>query len=119
EHVIRNEVLRTLPNVALQTEATAQSIVATNQRASGVLYRCGDGRTETLHSDLVIDASGRGELTLSLLDRLELARPAVTSIGVDIACSSTIFEMPEPRHEDWLGCQTFSSAPRNSRSAAL
>jgi hypothetical protein len=107
EHVIRTEVLRNMPNVSLKTEAIVQTIAVLGRRAHGVVYRGGDGKTETLNCDLVIDASGRGELTLSLLDQLELPRPPVTSIGVDIAYSSAIFELPKPRIEDWLGCQTF------------
>jgi hypothetical protein len=41
-------------------------------------------------ADLVVDASGRGALTLALLDTLDWQRPGATEIGVDISPTSPI-----------------------------
>jgi 2-polyprenyl-6-methoxyphenol hydroxylase-like FAD-dependent oxidoreductase len=59
------------------------------------------GRIETREADLVVDASGRGALTLSLLDELGWERPAETQIGVDIGYSTALVPVPPNAPTDW------------------
>src|SRR5215469_14698003 len=58
-------------NITLRESCRAQDVVASPDGAvSAVRLENGEGRCETLPVDLVVDASGRGNLTLSLLESL-------------------------------------------------
>ena len=66
----------------------------------------------------MVDASGRGAPTLSLLESIGLARPAETTVGVDLAYASAIFAIPEDAPSGWKGVFTFPfEAPRRSRGS--
>jgi hypothetical protein len=78
-----------------------------------------DGKSETVEADLVIDASGRGTLTLGLLKASGWALPAETTIGVDLGYATAVFAMPEDAPEDWKGVFCFPQAPRSNFGALL
>jgi len=59
-----------------------------------VRFENNDGRNERLPADLVVDASGRGNLTLSLLEAVGQPPLHETVIGVDIGYASAIFATP-------------------------
>lgn len=86
---------------------------------SAVRFSDSDGRASTLACDLVVDASGRGALTLAVLERLGRPTPAETEIGVDIAYASTVFERPDDAPTDWKSVMHFPQPPDNSRGAFL
>jgi len=75
-----------IANVTLRPASRVIGIVpaAGSAGAGGVQFVNGSGRPETLDTDLVVDASGRGAPTLTLLDALGWDRPQMTEIGVDI-----------------------------------
>jgi hypothetical protein len=50
---------------------------------------------------LVVDAPGRGTLTLALLDALGWYKPDVTEIGDDIAHATVVVSVPVDPHERW------------------
>ena len=73
-------------NITLRPASRVTGIVpaAGGAGVRGVQLVNGSGRPETLDTDLVVDASGRGAPTLTLLDTLGWDRPQMTEIGVDI-----------------------------------
>jgi 2-polyprenyl-6-methoxyphenol hydroxylase-like FAD-dependent oxidoreductase len=78
-----------------------------------------EGRSETRATDLVVDASGTGELTLAALRAT--GRPAApeTVIGVDLGYSSAVFEIPAAASPGWKGVMHLSQAPQTSRSGLM
>jgi flavin-dependent dehydrogenase len=116
EHVLRARV-RALPNVQF-VAASAMSLNTDQGRVTGLQLKREDGKSETLDAELVVDASGRGELTLAALQALRLPAPEVTTIGVDIAYSTAQFELPAKR-PDWRGVMTLPLAPRDSRGGLM
>lgn len=101
EWVLRQRVER-VPNITIHTRRRAtQLVVSENGAVCGVMFEGADGNSGTVKSDLVIDASLRGDLTLDILDRLSLARPTEDEIGVDVGYATTVFEKPSDRHYDW------------------
>src|SRR5262249_37081381 len=88
-------------------------------RVTGV--RCADAarRAELLSADLVVDASGRGALTLDTLRALGRPLPAQTTIGVDVMYASAIFAIPDDAPTDWKGVFTFPGVGRASRGSLM
>jgi 2-polyprenyl-6-methoxyphenol hydroxylase-like FAD-dependent oxidoreductase len=70
-------------------------------------------------ADLVIDATGRGELTFRLLQALGLPLPERTTIGVDRGYASVSFTLPPHARPDWKGLITSAPAAQSSRSALI
>jgi ribulose 1,5-bisphosphate synthetase/thiazole synthase len=69
-------------NVALRSECRVTEIVPeeTGAVVRGVRFDTASGDPKVLEADLVVDASGRGAPTLTLLDRLGLQRPEQTEM---------------------------------------
>ncbi len=78
-----------------------------------------EGRSETRATDLVIDASGTGELTLAALRATGRAAAPETVIGVDLGYSSAVFEIPSGASPGWKGVMHLSQAPQTSRSGLM
>jgi 2-polyprenyl-6-methoxyphenol hydroxylase-like FAD-dependent oxidoreductase len=74
-----------IANVTLRPECRVTEIVPATGGAAvhGVRFDAGSGRSEILEADLVVDASGRGAPTSTLLDTLGWERPEVTRVGPD------------------------------------
>ena len=81
------------PNITLRQRCRAQNVVATSDNAAvtAIRFENGDGKSEMLTADLVVDASGRGNLTSALLESLGHRQPEETVIGVDIGCATAVF----------------------------
>jgi 2-polyprenyl-6-methoxyphenol hydroxylase-like FAD-dependent oxidoreductase len=92
-----------IPNIALRPECRVTGIVPTRSGAAvyGVRVDAGSGRSETLQADLVVDASGRAALTLTMLDALGWERPAVTEVGVDLSYATAVVPVPSNAPPDW------------------
>jgi hypothetical protein len=59
---------------------------------------------------LVVEAAGRGNLTLALLESIGRPRPEESAIGVDITYATTFFAIPEaspPLWRRWRGTAGF------------
>jgi 2-polyprenyl-6-methoxyphenol hydroxylase-like FAD-dependent oxidoreductase len=94
EFVLRGRV-EALANVVIRPGCRATGIVAdADAIVRGVRFDAASGRPETLEADFVIDASGRGALTLALLDGLGWERPEATEIGVDIRYATAVVRLP-------------------------
>jgi 2-polyprenyl-6-methoxyphenol hydroxylase-like FAD-dependent oxidoreductase len=61
----------------------------------------GSGRSETLETDLVVDASGRGAPTVTLFDALGWERPEETEVGIDIRYATVVVSIPPDAPPDW------------------
>jgi 2-polyprenyl-6-methoxyphenol hydroxylase-like FAD-dependent oxidoreductase len=81
-----------VPNIRVQDRCRVTKIESSSER-TGWSVRCENagGHQESLPADLVIDASGRGALTLAVLDSLGYPLPEETSVGVDIQYATMTF----------------------------
>jgi 2-polyprenyl-6-methoxyphenol hydroxylase-like FAD-dependent oxidoreductase len=120
EFVCRSRV-EGLKSVSLLSRSRVEEIEVDDSRntVTGVRFTSGEGTVSTLACDLVVDASGRGALTLAVLDSLGFPRPPETEIGVDIAYASAVFETPDDAPTEWKAIMHFPRAPENSRGAFL
>jgi 2-polyprenyl-6-methoxyphenol hydroxylase-like FAD-dependent oxidoreductase len=120
EFAVRRRV-ETQANIVLRQRCRVQDIMATpdGDAVTGLRFENGDGAIETLLADLVVDASGRGALTLELLQSIGRALPEESTIGVDIGYSTCVFAIPDDAPADWKGVFTFGQAPQDSRGALL
>ena len=94
--------------IELRQRCRVQELMARPDGAAvtGVRYARDGGTVETLDGDLVVDASGRGTLTLRLLETLGRAAPEETTIGVDLNYATAVFEIPADAPSDWKGVFT-------------
>ena len=67
----------------------------------------------------MVDASGRGALTLSLLDALGWERPEVTEVGVDLSYATAVVEIPPNAPSDWKLVLTQPDPPALALHAVL
>ncbi|HWY93482.1 MAG TPA: hypothetical protein VNY04_11325 [Chthoniobacterales bacterium] len=72
----------------LRPQAVSESNV---DAATGIQCQLVDGSLERLESDLIVDASGNGSLTVELLKSTGRRPPEVTSIGVNMRYASALF----------------------------
>jgi 2-polyprenyl-6-methoxyphenol hydroxylase-like FAD-dependent oxidoreductase len=108
-------------NIVFCPRCHVQELVARGDGTAVTGVRCMkvNGKSETLAADLSIDASGRGTLTLGLLESIGHALPEATTIGVDLAYATAVFAIPEDAPPDWKGVFSFPQAPQSSRGALL
>jgi 2-polyprenyl-6-methoxyphenol hydroxylase-like FAD-dependent oxidoreductase len=88
-------------------------------RVVGVRRVTSSGQREVVAADLVVDASGRGDLTLELLKSLGWPLPEAETIGVDLAYATAIFKIPDDAPADWKGVFTFANPAVSSRGSLL
>lgn len=116
EWLVRERV-RALANVELRQGWRVESLAARGDGAAVTGVKGSSG--EILEADLVVDASGRGTLTLELLASLGRPGPEQTTIGVDLQYATSVFSIPDDAPTDWKGVFCFPPAPRSSRGALL
>ena len=92
ERVVRRRV-ESSGNTTLYQRCRVQEVLATpsGDEVTGVRYENGDGVSETIAADLVVDASGRGALTLALLQSIGRPPPEETTIGIDLGYGTCVF----------------------------
>jgi 2-polyprenyl-6-methoxyphenol hydroxylase-like FAD-dependent oxidoreductase len=102
-----------IANIALRPECRVTELVPTRIDGAlhGIRFDAGSGRSETLAADLVVDASGRGALTLALFDAFGWERPEVTEIGVDLSYATAVVSMPSNAPPDWKLVLAFPDPP--------
>ncbi|MDE2244002.1 MAG: FAD-dependent monooxygenase [Bradyrhizobium sp.] len=120
ESVTRRRVQEN-PNIEIRTRHRATEIVASADglRVEAVRCETDEGGTIKIDAEFVVEATGRGSLTLQLLDRLGLEKPRETEIGIDQAYSTTIVERPRDPETSWTGVMVLPSAPASSRGGFL
>lgn len=106
-------------NVEIIDSCNVSNFVASelDGRVCGVAYRR-NGRNGVIAADLVVDASGRGELSLDLLRQLGQPVPDTTAVGVDIGYGTAVFEIPDDA-PPWKRAMIVPVAPASSRGALL
>jgi 2-polyprenyl-6-methoxyphenol hydroxylase-like FAD-dependent oxidoreductase len=102
-------------NVTIRSQCRAREILgsATTGRAEQIRFRNQDDVTETLAADLIVDATGRGALTLALLKSLGYPLPTETRIGIDLSYVSATFVIPKDAPADWKALQLLAD-PRGT-----
>ena len=98
--------------VSLVTTADGKAVTGVRSEAAGQAIH-------TIAADLVVDASGRGALTLDLLKSLGYAAPVATAVGMDMGYTSIRFAIPDDAPSDWKAVATLASPPHSSRAAWL
>jgi len=68
---------------------------------------------------VVVDASGRGAPTLTLLDTLGWDRPQMTEIGVDISYATAVVEIPHDAPAEWKLVLTLPDPPHVALNSVL
>src|SRR5215472_7291892 len=108
-------------NITLRPASRVTEIVpaAGGAGASGIQFVNRSGCSETLDADLVVDASGRGAPTLTLLAALGWDRPQMTEIGVDISYATVVVEIPPTATTDWKAVLTLPDPPHLAMHAVL
>lgn len=86
---------------------------------TGVCCETSGGREETLATDLVVDASGRGVLTLALLKATGCGVPDESTVGVDLGYATMAFIMPDDAPAEWKAVVTQAKIPESSRFGLL
>jgi 2-polyprenyl-6-methoxyphenol hydroxylase-like FAD-dependent oxidoreductase len=107
-------------NILVHQNCRALEITTSADRTAvtGTHYETVDGRREMLSAELVVDASGRGSITLALLESIGFP-PPVTTIGVDIGYAGAVFAIPEDAPSDWKVVLLHPSAPADVRGCFL
>lgn len=120
ERAVRRRV-ESHANTTLRQRCRVQEVLASPNggAVTGVRYENGNGASETIAADLVVDASGRGALTLALLQSIGRPLPEETTIGIDLGYATCVFDIPDDASTDWKGVMTFGQAPQNSRGGLM
>src|SRR6516225_7216266 len=120
EQVLRRRA-EAVANITLRPASRVIGIVPAAGGAGmrGVQFVNGSGRWETLDADLVVDASGRGAPTLTLLDALCWDRPQMTEIGVDITYATAVVEIPPNASAEWKLVLTLADPPHVALNSVL
>jgi 2-polyprenyl-6-methoxyphenol hydroxylase-like FAD-dependent oxidoreductase len=110
-----------IPNITLRPDCRVTGIVpaAGDAAVHGIRFDPGSGRPETLEADLVVDASGRAALTLTLLDALGWERPAETEIGIDLSYATAVVPIPDNASSSWKLVLTQPDPPARALHAVL
>jgi len=120
EYTIRRMLLRR-PNVALRGGCRVTQLVTTeeNGEVAAVRLTRNGGASEALSADLVVEASGRGALTLDALKATKRPVPAESAVGIDMAYSTCVFAIPDDASRGWKGVYTFPAPPKSRRGAIM
>ncbi|MEV6948919.1 FAD-dependent oxidoreductase [Streptomyces sp. NPDC051172] len=93
--VLREQALLTAPEISLRTRTQAIGLVGSSQRVTGVSVRDHvTGATETLHADLVVDATGRTSKAGHWLTELGLTAIPETVVNWRAGYASRRFRAP-------------------------
>ena len=119
ERTLRRQVERR-GNINVRSGCRVLNIVSESNvhAATGIQCQMIDGRLETLKSDLIVDASGNGSLTLEFLKATGRRTPDETSIGVNIRYASAVFERSQIWN-DYKVVFTFPDAPDQGRGGLI
>jgi hypothetical protein len=119
ERTVRRQVQR-LTNVNVEGGCRVLNIVSESNAgaATGIRYQTPLGGVKTLQSDLIIDASGNGSLTVDFLKASGRRPPEETSIGVNLRYASTLFERSYIT-KNYKIVFTLRNAPEESRGGLI
>jgi 2-polyprenyl-6-methoxyphenol hydroxylase-like FAD-dependent oxidoreductase len=112
--------VRALPNVELVDGVNVQRLVpdADTRCVRAVEWKDERAKREERSADLVVDCSGRSDLTLQLFRELGVPVPPESVVGVGVTYSSALFEQT-PGERDWKAAMTLANAPLASACGLL
>ena len=116
EHVLRTRVLQ-LSSVSVHTGRAVRALVLSPKADAVTAVRLGEG--EEITADLVVDASGRGALTLEALAAAGIDRPRETAIAIDVRYTCAVITAPGGLEGDWKVLQTRPDPRVNGRRAIM
>ena len=119
EHTLRRRVER-IRNITVRGRCRGLNIVSESDAhaATGIRCRMADGSLETFKSDLLVDASGNGSLTLEFLKATGRRPPEETIISVNTRYASAVFEHPHIRN-GYKIVFTLPNAPEQTRGGLI
>src|ERR1700751_2378595 len=119
EHTLRRQVER-MGNIKVRGGCRVLNIVSESniRGATGIQCQMVDGSRETLKSDLIVDASGNGSLTVEFLKSTGRRPPEETSISVNTRYASAFFERSHIWN-DYKVVLTFPNAPERVRGGLI
>jgi len=119
ECTLRRQVER-IGNITVRRGCRVLGIVSEARvlAATGIRYETPGGNRKTLESDLIVDASGNGSLTVEFLKAIDRRPVAETSIGVNTRYASALFERVD-MGIDYKSVFTFPDAPEQSRGGLI
>jgi 2-polyprenyl-6-methoxyphenol hydroxylase-like FAD-dependent oxidoreductase len=119
ERTLRQQVER-IGNITVRRGCRVLSIVSEARvlAATGIRYETPGGNRKTLESDLIVDASGNGSLTVEFLKATDRRPVAETIIGVNTRYASALFERVDMGN-DYKSVFTFPDAPEQSRGGLI
>jgi 2-polyprenyl-6-methoxyphenol hydroxylase-like FAD-dependent oxidoreductase len=119
EGVLRRQVER-IGNIKVRGGCRVLNIVSESNAhdATGIQYQMVDGSRETLKSDLIVDASGNGSLTMEFLKSTGRRAPVETNLGVNIRYASALFERL-PIRDDYKVVSSLASARGHTRGGLI
>jgi 2-polyprenyl-6-methoxyphenol hydroxylase-like FAD-dependent oxidoreductase len=108
-------------NVLIREHCRVQGLVATpdGSTISALRFENNEGRSETLSADLIVEASGRGNLVNGVLEAVGRPRPEETAIGVDITYTTAVFAVPDDAPMDWKAVATFDPPTEGGLAAVM
>jgi len=112
--------LKLHPNVIVRDRCRVRKLLTSPDGAAvtGVEFEDAKGVRQELLTELVVDASGRGEPTTEMLRAAGLPLSETTVIGVDQAYSTGVFHKPDDTPE-WKAVITFGGQPPNHHRGGL
>ena len=120
EHICRRRVEQE-SNIELRPCSRVTELVVSPDQSTvvGVSFKGEEGRIEMIATDLTVDASGRAAPTLALLEKVGRAKPEALEIGIDLAYSTALFEIPDDAPSRWVGIMHLPIVPDSTRSGFL
>jgi 2-polyprenyl-6-methoxyphenol hydroxylase-like FAD-dependent oxidoreductase len=101
-----------IPSIDIRYQHVAEELLTDpgQGRVTGVRVK-GPGGEETLTCDLVVDTAGRGTRAPRWLEALGYGRPEEEAVGVDLAYTSRLYQVPPGRRRDWVAMVVYSKPP--------
>jgi 2-polyprenyl-6-methoxyphenol hydroxylase-like FAD-dependent oxidoreductase len=120
ERVCRRRLAKE-PNIELCARSRVTELVSPrdHSRVAWVRFVQDQGEPQTLAADLVVDASGRGEPTLSLLEKMGSPKPHQSEIEINIEYATGIFKIPRDAPAEWMGVGLFPIPPHMRRGGLI
>jgi 2-polyprenyl-6-methoxyphenol hydroxylase-like FAD-dependent oxidoreductase len=118
ESVLRKRLERRA-NIEFRAQTEALALTA-NARKHVTGAHVWQGKTrQTIHADLIVDASGRNSKAIEWLDTLGFAKPSITTINGFLGYATRWYERPPGVDRGWKGLFTGNLPTSNPRGAML
>jgi 2-polyprenyl-6-methoxyphenol hydroxylase-like FAD-dependent oxidoreductase len=118
ESVLRKRLKRRA-SIEFRTQSEALGLSA-NARKTVTGVHVWQGKTrQTIHADLIVDASGRNSKAIDWLDTLGFGKPSITTINGFLGYATRWYERPPGVEHGWKGILTGSLPTSNPRSGVL